>query len=499
MAGKSISIIGAGIAGLSAGCYGQMNGYDTQVFEMHTKPGGLCTSWKRGDYVFDGCLHWLVGSGTGSSTRRLWDELGALQGCRIVDHDVFLRVEGSGGRTLVVYTDVDRLEGHMKDLAPGDVAVIEEMCNAVRSVGVLDIPLDVPGQAPAEAAPDPNLLAFLEVMGKYGVVPLPAFAQRFSDPFLRWALPKVFDLPDMPTSGCLMTLAWMHRRDAGYPVGGSLEFSRNIERRYVGLGGRVHYKSRVEEILVEGDRAVGVRLADGTEQRSDLVISAADGHATIFDMLKGRYADDTVRGYYDELPLFPPLLQVSLGVARDLSSEPHSVIFALDEPVAIGGKTHDTLGVKHYCYDPTVAPAGKSVVVVLLTSDYRYWKSLHRDRERYEAEKEKVADTVLALVDRRFPDIRDDVEVVDVATPITYERYTNNWRASFEGWLLSTKTMGMAMSGGMSKTLPGLDKFYMAGQWVEPGGGVPTAAMSGRTVIRMVCERDGRAFETFLP
>jgi len=44
---KSIIIIGAGIAGLAAGCYGQMNGYRTQIFELHYNPGGLCTSWKR--------------------------------------------------------------------------------------------------------------------------------------------------------------------------------------------------------------------------------------------------------------------------------------------------------------------------------------------------------------------------------------------------------------------------------------------------------------------
>ena len=60
---KKVDIIGAGIAGLSAGCYLQMNGYDTEIFELHNKPGGLCTSWKRGDYTIDGCIHWLVGSG----------------------------------------------------------------------------------------------------------------------------------------------------------------------------------------------------------------------------------------------------------------------------------------------------------------------------------------------------------------------------------------------------------------------------------------------------
>lgn len=51
MSGKKMIIIGAGIAGLSAGCYAQMNGYQTTIFEMHDKPGGLCTAWKRKGYT----------------------------------------------------------------------------------------------------------------------------------------------------------------------------------------------------------------------------------------------------------------------------------------------------------------------------------------------------------------------------------------------------------------------------------------------------------------
>ena len=66
---KSIIIIGAGIAGLSAGCYGQMNGYRTQIFEMdNANPGGLCTTWKRKGYKIDGCLEYWMGSGPGTDT-----------------------------------------------------------------------------------------------------------------------------------------------------------------------------------------------------------------------------------------------------------------------------------------------------------------------------------------------------------------------------------------------------------------------------------------------
>ncbi len=57
-----IMIIGAGIAELSAVCYAQMNGYRTEIFEMHNLPGGLCTAWNRQGYIFDGCIHYLFGS-----------------------------------------------------------------------------------------------------------------------------------------------------------------------------------------------------------------------------------------------------------------------------------------------------------------------------------------------------------------------------------------------------------------------------------------------------
>lgn len=107
---KKIIIIGAGIAGLSAGCYARMNGYEAEIYEMHDKPGGLCTSWKRKGYIFDGCLHWLMGSHPGSSMYKLWAELGAVQGRRIYNKDIFYRFNSSDGRALVIYCDVDKLE-----------------------------------------------------------------------------------------------------------------------------------------------------------------------------------------------------------------------------------------------------------------------------------------------------------------------------------------------------------------------------------------------------
>ncbi len=499
---RSIIIVGAGIAGLSAGCYGRMNGYDTHIFELHDKPGGLCTAWQRKDYTIDGCIHWLVGSNPSSDFNRLWRELGALRGMEIIDHEVFIRFEGTGGRTFDLYTDIDRLERHMKELAPADAAVIEDLTGAIRSISHVKMPLPKPREisTPLDGLRMlPRMLPLMRPLLKWRKTPLAAFAERFTDPLLHEAFTSFFDLPDFPLLGFMFTMAWLNNKDAGYPVGGSLQFSHNIERRYLDLGGEITYKARVERILVEGGRAAGVSLADGSEHRADVVISAADGHATIFDMLEGEFADAKVRERYDSMPIFEPLVQVALGVAAELPGEPQTVDFPLSSPLGIAGRRHDRMQVVNHCFDPTQMPQGKTVLTTTFMTEYGYWEELYEDRERYKEEKQRIADNVVAAIEGRFPAISGRVEAVDVATPVTYKRYTNNWQGSFEGWLLTTKNMGESMLKGMDKTLPGLADFYMIGQWVMPGGGLPPAAQSGRDVIHILCHKDGRPFTTTEP
>jgi phytoene dehydrogenase-like protein len=320
----------------------------------------------------------------------------------------------------------------------------------------------------------------------------------FTDHFVRDALRSFGDLPDLPALGGIMPLAWMHARDAGYPVGGSQTLTEAIEARYRELGGEIHYGVPVDRILVQNGRATGIRLRDGTEHRADYVISCADGHATIFDLLEGRFVDDEIRRRYAHTPIYRPIVQVSLGVSADLSAQPRSVSFPIPTPISIGGEVRERMTVTHYAYDPTLAPAGKTSLAVLLESDYDWWKALARDPQAYTMEKEHIAESVQALLKARFGALLDQVEEVDVATPLTWVRHTGNWRGAYEGWLPTRKTMGQSLRGGMRKTLPGLDGFYMVGQWVVPGGGLPGVAPAARALIKRLCKQDGRSFRTTL-
>jgi phytoene dehydrogenase-like protein len=215
-------------------------------------------------------------------------------------------------------------------------------------------------------------------------------------------------------------------------------------------------------------------------------------------MLDGKYIDDKIRGYYDNLQLYPPLLYIGLGVARkfdDVPSSTEGLTFSLEESVTIAGKEQETLNALIYNFDPTLAPKGKTVIRVYFTTDYEYWERLYKEPERYKAEKEQIADTVVALLDRHFPGLAAQVEMRDVATPMTWVRYTGNWRGAYEGWMMTPKSLMIQMD----KTLPGLDNFYMAGQWVNPGGSMPAAVMSGRHTIQFICKKDKKKFVTSTP
>lgn len=497
---KKIIIIGAGIAGLSAGCYSRMNGYTAELYESHALPGGLCTSWKRGEYTIDGCLHWLTGSSPGDSFYNLWQELGAIQGRTFHNHDEFYRFTGTQGKTFITYCDVDRLEKHMKEISPADAEPIKLFCKLIRKFTKFKSPQDKAYELFNFfdiAKMIWSMRSFMKDFNFCSGTTIGEFAGRFKDPFLKETLPMTLGNKDMSLLALVATMALLHNKAGGFPEGGSLEFSRAIEKRLTDLGGKIFYGKKVEKILIKDGKAGGIRLVNGTEIFSDYVISCADLHTTVYNMLDGKYIEPQHEELFNTAQILNSSVQVSFGVNMDFSNEPDFVAeaFKLSSPVKIGNEETDWLTVHNYSFDPAMAPQGKTVVECLIpVHDFNYWQKLYEDRIVYKAEKERIAALVADELEKKYPGFISKIEITDVLSPMTYVRYTGNYKGTYMSWVMTPDLLKRHRM--IKKTLPGLKNFWHSGMWVMAPGGVPTGAKTSRDILQLICRIDNKKFKT---
>ena len=490
--GKKIVIIGGGVAGLSAGIYGKLNGFDTEIIEMHSVTGGQCTAWKRKGYRFDYCLHWLVGTRNGPFND-IWKETGVLNNAvEIIDHDIHTTIYDASGREFIIYTSLDRWEKYLCSFAPEDTEAIRRMCRDMRKSAFLSPYSDPPGlRNPLRSALSmfkmwPVMMLFM----KYGRKNTKVYfgKLKFKNPVLLSFFDSMYGSRDFSALAFIMMFAWFNQKNAGYLIGGSLPMAERMTEKFLQLGGKLTSKKKVAKIIVENKEAKGVILEDGTRVDADYVISAADGHHTIFDMLEGKFLSPKFTNAYENWELFTPLVQVSFGLGKVFPSG-SPVNMHLDKAAQIGKTTTENgYSFMNYQFDPTMAPEGKSLIVMRYESPWENWKNM--TREEYAAEKEQILKDATMYLEKHYPGITSFIEETDVATPLTDVRYTGVWKGAYEGFMPSSKNL----MDNLPPQLPGLKKFYMAGQWLFPGGGLPPAGQSGKWAIQYVCKEEKRKF-----
>jgi phytoene dehydrogenase-like protein len=491
MAEKNVAIIGAGIAGMTVGCYLQMNGYHTEIYEAYNVPGGLCTGWSRNGYQIEGCIHGLLGSAPGHPLYRLWNEIIDMEAIRFIDSDIKQAYYFADGSSFIEYASLERLKESMKSIAPEDSGMIDEFIGDIRKLQSVELPYDKPKEfadLPGKLKLMKNL-PLLPVVKKWLNVSAESFAKRIINSRLR----NVVSHFSSPVLFEMFVLSEMDQKRCGYPTIGSLEFAKLFEQKYLSLGGKIQYNQRVSQIIADGQTVKGIRLGNHSCVYADTVISAADGRTTIYELLGGKYNSAAIKKEYEAGRLNPSKIQISIGVNAVADCNHRAVKLVLASPLIIcDGSEYNAIDILIYHSSDGLAPKNKTLLVVQLdTYKCGYWTELRkRDKDLYNKEKNKLAQNIIVIADSRLGNIRENVEMVDVATPATYVRYTGNWNGSVQGWA----NENLFKTNPFKKQLPGLDNFYLTGQWVEPGGGVPAVFKSGRDLAQIICRRDKKRF-----
>ncbi|MFO7920882.1 MAG: FAD-dependent oxidoreductase [Nioella sp.] len=283
------------------------------------------------------------------------------------------------------------------------------------------------------------------------------------------------------------------------PTSESNNFDRlpPVERlvaRLSDLGGRLETGAAVAGITVTDGCATGLELADGRRIVADHVVAACDANA-IFDRLlpDGHRVRPSV---LDDLTRFPPLCYFSAGVAHDFGNLPpvsmgHNLAF--DPPIMVGPRAHDRATVQIYTFDPTLAPKGQVLLTAMLDTEYDWWReTAARGRDAYASAKDAISTNIVNGLDHHFPGLKDSVLFHDLATPLTYERFTGNHRGAYEGWLPTPA----AARARVPTHIDAVRNLWMAGHWVAPGGGMPPAAYTGRNAVQLICDCENLEFRT---
>lgn len=498
MSAKKINIIGGGISGLSAGIFAQLNGFDTTIFEMGSKAGGVCSSWERNGYYVNGSIHWLVGSAPGTDLYDMWKQLGVIEDNTFHNHSSFIEYRDVERVDIHFYTDPAKLRKHLVEISPEDASAIDEFINGLQTIAENHFPLDKSFEL--LNAWDWTKIMFnnfsaIMAMGKFNKISIREFAQKFQSNVLKTAF-ESFWSPEMSMTFFLMQLAYASAGTAGYPLGGSGKFVEKMVNRYLSLGGKLQLSKKVRQILIEKDTAKGIELVDGEKHFADYTIAACDGHTVLFQMLPGKYVDENLKKAYRKLQTFPSLLYFSAGISRTFDEVPPSIIglnIPFERPIQIGSYTHHRATFQIYNFDPTLAPQGKTLITAMLDTDYEYWKSLYQSGEDpYREARMLISQQLVKNLERQFPGLSEQVEFTDTATPITYQKWTGNHKGSYEGWLPTPEASKIKLP----THLKALKHFYMSGHWVTPGGGMPPAAYAGRDAIQMICHHEKKYFNT---
>ncbi len=490
---KKVIIIGAGISGMTAGIYAEENGFDVTIYEKNPLPGGQCTGWKRKGAFIDGCLHWVVGTNPKQQLFPIWKHIGAFdENTKIYPTEYFNKFD-IDGEIVTFYADLDKLKAELLRIGPDDKKIINKFIKGVKAYQHVRIPVEKPMDMMNifdYMKMGIKLLPMLRSYLKYTHITIKEFAEKCKSKLLEKTFKKAL-YENYNVHSLLYIMQALSLNDAGIAEGGSLKLSLRIADRFKSVGGNLVCNTSVKKIIVENGKACGVILENDEIIKADYVISSIDAHYTLYNLLENKYDVEFYNKRFDkrdENPLSLCML-ASYKINKDMSNEPKMIEFDV-EPFNIGKTTINVLNPRNYAFDKTLNDGFTTMTVLIRVGDdlYDTYKSL--SREDYLKEKDRIGNIILNHLKKYYKLNDNEIEFIDLTTPITYERYCNSYRGSYQSFVTSSNQEKL-MDTGLIK---GLDNFVMAGQWIMPPGGLPISLFTGRHAAYRITRWEKKKF-----
>ena len=487
-------VIGGGLGGLTAAAALSHAGLRVRLFEKHSIPGGYATSFSRGRFDFEVSLHALSGIGEPQNRGPIYhilDELGVAKRLDFVFlNDVFHSITGDAEFVMPREENaiVDALSSRFPHERRGLVRVFRLLLNVGNSIEHM--------RARNSGMSSVEGIARYPVLGYAAGMTLGRLLNReVRDPEARLAISQLWGYFGCPPSTMSLLLygAAMHsyvRYRPVMPRGKSQAISDALVDVIRENGGEVSLSTAVVRIRCQEGRVTGVETAQGEVCDAPIVVSNAAPITTLKQLLPPDCVPATL---IDQLSRIAPSVSsfnVYLGLntpSKNVGIRSHEIYlnrdFDTESHYAAGTRIGPLTSISVTAYDvldPDASPSGTGLVTLTVPVEGAPWERL--DAADYTETRDRVAQSLIADLDARFPGFSSHIEMQVLATPLTNARYTANPSGAMYGYA-QTAAQSPAFRFSQQGHIEGL---WYAGAWTRPGGGYQSVINSGRFTADMI-------------
>lgn len=494
-------VIGAGCGGLTAGSLLAKEGRSILVLEQSERIGGCCSTFVQDGYSFD------LGASIVEDTEVIdwaFQQLGTslAEAIELIPCDPIYSVIMQDGTKVQIPLSLEKTSELLTRFSESNKSAWKSYSETME--GFLKAAL--PGFFPEPARNVSDLVRMFSrtpALLKYGSLFISSYRdimrKYFKDEkFLETVSfhPFYTGLPPELSPGYFAMIPYSEHKGIFYPKGGMIQIPNAFSRIGKSFGMKIETGKRVDSLLIEGKRVLGVKLADGTEIRSKFVVSNINAK-TLYLKLIGEdklpwMTKVGVKSY--EYSMATPMIYLGLKEKPDLDAHHTLATLPMDQMDSYWNQEYlkgrypkEQFGIISWTTktDPNLAPKGKHVVILTLApGPYKL------EEGNWDTRKEKLMSDILETFESKYiPGLKSKIEFAAFATPFDFERNLLSPEGAIYALRQDLANATVFRPSAKSKSFKGL---YLVGASTHPGGGVPTVIASGMIAHKLInkYERD---------